>query len=71
MILVACPTAVTKTPRAIGSKVPVWPIRSSPSKRLNRATTWCEVQPGSFLMTRKPLSTLFFFPCRIFLTGAS
>ena len=55
MIRVAWPMQRGKTPVAMGSSVPAWPIRFSRVRLLSQATTLKEVIPSGLLMLRIPL----------------
>src|ERR1700722_6119873 len=48
--------AATRTPVAIGSSVPAWPIARTPSARRSRRTTSWLVGPRGLSMTRTPPS---------------
>src|SRR3954462_12228661 len=51
---VALPRTSSRTPVAIGSSVPVWPIRFSRRARRIRATTSCDVGPAGLSTTSRP-----------------
>src|SRR5471030_716613 len=51
---VALPMPSTRTPVAIGSRVPAWPTRRVLASDLVRATTSCDVQPAGLSTTTRP-----------------
>src|SRR5258707_8803024 len=63
--LVAFSTPITRTPVAIGSRVPAWPTRRVPVSRLIRATTSCEVIPPDLSTMTNPDSIIKPPPCPI------
>src|SRR5580698_3408762 len=60
--LVAFSTPTTRTPVAIGSRVPACPPFLVPASRRIRATTSCDVMPPGLSTMTRPLGTLM--PCR-------
>src|SRR5580693_6164205 len=60
--LVAFSTPTTRTPVAIGSRVPACPTFLVPASRRIRATTSCDVMPPGLSTMTRPLGTLM--PCR-------
>ena len=56
--LVAFSTPTTRTPVAIGSRVPACPTFLVPASRLIRATTSCDVMPPGLSTMTRPLSGL-------------
>src|ERR1700733_13452502 len=59
--LVAFSTPTTRTPVAIGSRVPACPTLRVPASRRIRATTSCDVMPPGLSTMTRPLGTLM--PC--------
>src|SRR5579863_3436754 len=55
---VAFSTPTTRTPVAIGSRVPAWPTRLVPASRRIRATTSCDVIPPGLSTMTRPLGLL-------------
>src|SRR5271166_1868748 len=59
------PSTRGRTPVAMGSSVPKWPMDRSPTIRRILATTSCEVHPAGLSTTITPFTGILLLSCRV------